>query len=70
MGNQKLIIKSLETIASGKIVGAIGHKNVHAFETRALHDAPCNVSVICICKSVISICGMAEVWNADQDMTS
>jgi hypothetical protein len=27
MGNQKLIIKSLETIAGGKIAGAIRHKS-------------------------------------------
>ena len=61
MGNQKLIIESFITMTSGKIVGAIEHKKVHAFETRALHDASCNVSVICICKSVISDCGKAEV---------
>ena len=53
MGNQKLIIKSLKTIASGKVVGAIEHEKVHAFETRALHDASCNVSVARIYKNVI-----------------
>ena len=70
MGNQKLIIKSLKTIASGKVVGAIEHEKVHAFETRVLHDASCNVSVARIYKNVISDYCKADVWNADQDMTS
>jgi hypothetical protein len=68
MSNQKII--SLTTIVSSKILGAIGHEKMHAFETRVLHDASCNVSVIRVYKNVISDYCEAEVWNADQEMTS
>jgi hypothetical protein len=40
---------------------AIEHEKMHAFETRVLHDASCNVSVARIYKNVISDYCKADV---------
>jgi hypothetical protein len=57
-------------VSSKILLVAIEHEKMHAFETRVLHDASCNVSVARIYKNVISDYCKADVWNADQDMTS